>query len=61
MTSSPRKHLREGPWRTTFRNILILSAYHLGVSPRYLHQLYYHQSKTTQNPKTPLITQETLL
>jgi rSAM/selenodomain-associated transferase 2 len=41
MRSSPRKHLEKGPWRTTCKNIIILTLYHLGVSTQTLHDWYY--------------------
>lgn len=39
--SSPRKHLTQGPWRTTFKNASLLLLYHLGASPTRLHARYY--------------------
>lgn len=39
--SSPRKHLAQGPWKTTCRHALFLLLYHLGVSPERLHARYY--------------------
>ena len=41
LASSPRKHLAQGPWRTTFSNGFLLLLYHLGVHPRRLHAFYY--------------------
>jgi len=43
LASSPRKHLAQGPWRTTFTNALLLALYHLGVSPQRLHAHYYRR------------------
>ena len=39
--SSARKHLRQGRWRTTLTNTLLLLLYVLGVSPQCLHRWYY--------------------
>ena len=39
--SSARKHLRQGRWRTTLTNTLLLLLYVLGVSPQRLHGWYY--------------------
>ncbi len=41
MRSSPRKHLEEGPWRTTARNALLLALFRAGVPPEKLHAWYY--------------------
>jgi uncharacterized protein len=41
IASSPRKHMAQGPWRTTLMNAGLLALYHLGVSPRRLHGRYY--------------------
>ena len=51
VSSSPRKHLRQGPWRTTFQNAWLLFLYHLGASPAELHRHYYRRSPTSgMNP-----------
>lgn len=58
MRSSPRKHLEEGSWRTTFRNFTILVLFKLGTPPSDLHRLYYGQcgkdavlpTESTQRP-----------
>ena len=53
IASSPRKHLAEGPWRTTFSNALLLSLYHLGISPARLHSWYYrHDARCHVNSGT---------
>jgi hypothetical protein len=39
--SSPRKHLEEGSWRTTLRNLSMLISFQLGASPKTLHRWYY--------------------
>lgn len=39
--SSPRKHLRQGPWRTTLMNLASLILYRLGMPPALLHSWYY--------------------
>ncbi len=44
IASSPRKHLAQGPWRTTATNAALLALYHLGVSPARLHAWYYRHS-----------------
>jgi hypothetical protein len=41
MQSSPRKHLEQGPWKVTTRNLLFLILFRLGVSPNRLHRWYY--------------------
>jgi hypothetical protein len=41
MESSPRKHLANGPWRTTLKNALLLGLFSCGVSPARLHRWYY--------------------
>lgn len=44
MRSSPRRHLKNGPWRTTAQNATLLALYYLGVSPRKLHRWYYPEN-----------------
>jgi rSAM/selenodomain-associated transferase 2 len=41
MQSSARRFTRRGPWRTTLTNGVLLTLYHLGVSPARLHRIYY--------------------
>lgn len=41
LATSPRKHLAQGSWRTTFTNAAMLALYRLGVSPHRLHAWYY--------------------
>ncbi|HEY2615656.1 MAG TPA: TIGR04283 family arsenosugar biosynthesis glycosyltransferase [Chthoniobacterales bacterium] len=43
--SSPRRHAREGAWRTSIQNGLFILLYHLGVSPHRLHRWYYRAAK----------------
>lgn len=43
MRSSPAQHLENGPWKTTFRNLLFLVLFRLGVSPSRLHRWYYER------------------
>ena len=50
IASSPRKHLANGAWRTTFQNASILLLYSLGVNPRRLHSWYYGARPATFNP-----------
>jgi hypothetical protein len=45
--TSARKHLSQGPWRTTGRNAAILLLYHCGVSPTRLHRWYYRSPLDT--------------
>jgi hypothetical protein len=45
MQSSPRKHLENGPWRMTLRNLLFLILFRIGVSPDRLHRWYYVNRK----------------
>ena len=46
MQSSPRKHLENGPWRVTLRNLLFLLLFRVGVSPDQLHRWYYRKRQT---------------
>jgi rSAM/selenodomain-associated transferase 2 len=39
--SSPRRHARRGPWRTSLQNGLFIVLYKCGLSPRHLHRWYY--------------------
>ncbi len=48
IASSPRKHLAQGPWRTTFTNACLLLLYHLGVAPRHLRAFYYRRGASSQ-------------
>jgi rSAM/selenodomain-associated transferase 2 len=41
MQASARRFTRRGPWRTTLTNGVLLTLYHLGVSPTRLHRIYY--------------------
>ncbi len=50
IASSPRKHLRCGPWRTTLQNAGLLSLYSLGFPPELLHRWYY--PNTSHNHET---------
>ena len=52
IASSPRKHLAQGPWRTTFANACLLLLYHLGVPPRRLHALYYRRGASSLADQT---------
>jgi glycosyltransferase involved in cell wall biosynthesis len=45
MQSSPRKHLEEGSWRTTLRNLTMLILFQLGISPHSLHRWYYRSRR----------------
>lgn len=49
MVSSPRKHLENGPWRTTMENAAVLLLYRPGVSPQKLHQWYYRENGKLQH------------
>lgn len=44
MASSPRRHLRQGPWKTTLRNLGLIALYRMGVSPDRLHSMYYQKN-----------------
>jgi hypothetical protein len=48
MRSSPRRHLQQGPWKTTFKNALLIALYHLGVNPEKLFKWYYPPSPSKQ-------------
>lgn len=54
ITSSPRKHLTHGPWRTTCANTLLLALFRCGVSPHRLHAWYYRKSPAALVGSTPL-------
>jgi rSAM/selenodomain-associated transferase 2 len=54
MPSSPRKHLKQGPWKTTLKNLVILTLYRCGFSPALLHRWYYH--KKNEDPLNPSTT-----
>ena len=41
ISTSARRHLRNGPWKTTIQNGLFIVLYKLGVSPVTLHRWYY--------------------
>ncbi len=41
MSTSPRRHLERGAWRTTLRNAWMLLLFRLGASPEKLHATYY--------------------
>src|SRR5262249_14151787 len=41
ISSSGRRHLERGPWRTTIENVLLIVLYRCGVSPARLHRWYY--------------------
>ncbi|GAB4240033.1 MAG: hypothetical protein OHK005_01870 [Candidatus Methylacidiphilales bacterium] len=43
INSSPRRHLRRGPWKTTLNNLLMIARYRIGACPRKLHSQYYAQ------------------
>jgi len=47
ISSSPRKHLTHGPWRTTWTNATLLLLYHLGVPPQRLHAWYYRRGASS--------------
>ena len=41
VSTSARRHLREGAWKATIQNGLFILLYKLGVSPTTLHRWYY--------------------
>jgi hypothetical protein len=41
IATSPRKHLAQGPWRTTLINAALLGMFRLGVPAARLHRWYY--------------------
>jgi hypothetical protein len=41
--SAARKHLENGPWKMTLRNLLFLILFRIGVSPDRLHRWYYKE------------------
>ena len=46
IATSPRKHLQNGPWKTTLQNASILFLYKMGVAPSRLHAWYYRKRST---------------
>ena len=50
ITSSPRKHLEHGAWRTTLQNASLILLYKLGIQPRRLHSWYYGVRETASTP-----------
>lgn len=46
ISSSPRKHLREGSWRTTLRNLRYVILYRLGVTPASIYASYYKKGRS---------------
>ena len=58
IASSPRKHLAQGPWRTTATNAALLALYHLGVSPARLHALYYRRPASGGAPSAHALEDE---
>jgi hypothetical protein len=44
--SSGRHHDRQGAWRRTFQNGLLLLLYKIGVRPQTLHRWYYEHQDT---------------
>lgn len=51
--TSSRRHLREGAWRKTIQNGLIILLYKLGVSPERLHRWYYKGRQSARAQDTP--------
>ncbi len=47
--SSTRRHLRQGPWRTSIQNGLFIALYKCGLSPNHLHRWYYRQRMAAPN------------
>lgn len=41
MTSSARRHAKNGAWRTSLQNAALIVLYKCGASPERLHQFYY--------------------
>jgi rSAM/selenodomain-associated transferase 2 len=50
--TSSRRHLREGAWRKTIQNALIILLYKLGVSPQRLHRWYYKGRQSGREQRT---------
>jgi glycosyltransferase involved in cell wall biosynthesis len=48
--TSPRHHLENGAWRTTFRNGVFLLLFKLGVRAETLHAMYYSRRNYTSAP-----------
>jgi rSAM/selenodomain-associated transferase 2 len=51
--TSARRHLREGAWRKSIQNGLIILLYKLGVSPERLHRWYYKGRQNSRSQSTP--------
>ncbi len=51
--TSARRHLREGAWRKSIQNGLIILLYKLGVSPERLHRWYYRHRAAEREPRRP--------
>lgn len=43
LESSTRRHLRDGPWRTSIQNGLFIILYKCGLPPAQLHRWYYRE------------------
>ena len=48
--TSPRRHAREGAWKTSIQNGLFILLYKLGVSPTRLHRWYYRLARSGAAP-----------
>lgn len=51
--TSARRHLREGAWRKSIQNGLIILLYKLGVSPERLHRWYYRGRQNARAQTAP--------
>jgi hypothetical protein len=49
MSSSPRRHLEKGPWKTSLKNAMLLALYHLGLDPHLLFRWYYSNGSKATN------------
>ena len=56
IATSPRRHAKNGAWKTTLTNATLIFLYHLGVSPTRLHAWYYGITTPSAGP-TPVISQ----
>ena len=51
--TSPRRHLRQGAWKTSIQNGLFILFYKIGVSPVRLHRWYYRGRSSVAPAATP--------
>ena len=56
VTSSSRRHLRRGAWRTSLENALFILLYQCGCDPARLHRWYYRENNLpNESPESVLL------